>query len=79
MAYALRIGERLRETSEAATDSYGSALVPLLRRQESAVRTSTSASSRAPGPRGRARTTEPAGRPAATADRATFTAGRISA
>ena len=47
MAYALRIGERLRETSEAAADSYGSALVPLLRRQEErGRRRSTSGSSR---------------------------------
>ena len=80
MAYALRIGERLRETTEAATDSYGSALVPLLRRQESAVedeyerlfprtRTARAGSYNGAG--------WEAGR--AAADRATFTAGRISA
>jgi hypothetical protein len=37
MAYAVRIGERLNETNEAATASYGSALVPLMQRQTSAV------------------------------------------
>jgi hypothetical protein len=37
MAYAVRIGERLNETNEAATSSYGSALVPLLQRQTNAV------------------------------------------
>jgi hypothetical protein len=37
MSYAVRIGERLNETNEAATASYGSALVPLLQRQSSAV------------------------------------------
>ena len=37
MSYAVRIGERLNETTEAATASYGSALVPLLQRQTRAV------------------------------------------
>jgi hypothetical protein len=37
MSYAVRIGERLTETNEAATASYGSALVPLLQRQTTAV------------------------------------------
>jgi hypothetical protein len=37
MSYAVRIGERLNETNDAATASYGSALVPLLERQTSAV------------------------------------------
>jgi hypothetical protein len=37
MAYAVRIGERLNEASDAATASYGSALVPLLQRQTTAV------------------------------------------
>jgi hypothetical protein len=37
MSYAVRIGERLNETNEAATASYGSELVPLLQRQSSAV------------------------------------------
>jgi hypothetical protein len=33
----MRIGERLNETNEAATASYGSELVPLLQRQTDAV------------------------------------------
>jgi hypothetical protein len=37
MSYAVRIGERLTETNEAATASYGAALVPLLQRQTTAV------------------------------------------
>jgi hypothetical protein len=37
MSYAVRIGERLNETNDAATASYGSALVPLLQRQTTAV------------------------------------------
>jgi hypothetical protein len=37
MSYAIRIGERLNEANEAATASYGSALVPLLQKQTSAV------------------------------------------
>ncbi|MGJ9423555.1 DUF2786 domain-containing protein [Aeromicrobium sp. CF3.5] len=36
-AYAVRIGERLSETSEQTTASYGSALVPVLERQTEAV------------------------------------------
>jgi hypothetical protein len=36
-AYAIRIGERLREADAAATDSYGKELVPLLSRQQNAV------------------------------------------
>ena len=37
MAYAVRIGERLTETSTAAAESYGAELVPLLQRQTEAV------------------------------------------
>ena len=37
MAYAVRIGERLTETSTAAAASYGAELVPLLQRQTEAV------------------------------------------
>jgi hypothetical protein len=37
-AYAVRIGERLSEANTAATESYGKELVPLLARQEDAVR-----------------------------------------
>ena len=37
MAYALRIGERLTETSAAAAASYGAELVPVLQRQTEAV------------------------------------------
>ena len=80
MSYAVRIGERLNETNEAATASYGSALVPLLQRQSSAVqaefdrlfpRTHSARASRynALG--------WDAGR--AAADRAVFAAGRIMA
>ncbi|MDN5761699.1 MAG: DUF2786 domain-containing protein [Microlunatus sp.] len=36
-SYAVRIGERLTEADRDATASYGSALVPVLRRQEEAV------------------------------------------
>ena len=36
-AYAVRIGERLDETTEQTTASYGSALVPVLQRQTEAV------------------------------------------
>jgi hypothetical protein len=80
MAYALRIGERLRESSVAAVDSYGTDLVPVLKRQEDAVqaeyerlfprtRTARAGSYNGAGWQ--------AGR--AAADRATFTAGRLSA
>jgi hypothetical protein len=37
MAYAVRIGERLTETSAAAAASYGTELVPVLQRQTEAV------------------------------------------
>ena len=37
MAYAVRIGERLAETSEAAEAAYGAELVPVLQRQTDAV------------------------------------------
>jgi hypothetical protein len=37
MAYAVRIGERLTDTSTAAAESYGAELVPLLQRQTEAV------------------------------------------
>ena len=37
MAYAVRIGERLSETSAAAAASYGTELVPVLQRQTAAV------------------------------------------
>jgi Protein of unknown function (DUF2786) len=37
MAYAVRIGERLTETSEAAAATYGAELVPVLQRQTDAV------------------------------------------
>ncbi len=80
MSYAVRIGERLNETNEAATASYGSELVPLLRRQTSAVqaefdrlfpriRQARSGRYNAVG--------WEAGR--AAADRAVFAAGRITA
>jgi hypothetical protein len=37
MAYAVRIGERLAETSEVAEARYGAELVPVLQRQTAAV------------------------------------------
>ena len=37
LAYALRIGERLRETDRSATATYGTELVPLLQREAEAV------------------------------------------
>ncbi len=37
MAYAVRVGERLTETSEAAAATYGAELVPVLQRQTDAV------------------------------------------
>jgi hypothetical protein len=80
MSYAVRIGERLNETNEAATASYGSALVPLLRRQTSAVqeefeRLFPLTRQARPGRYNAMGWND--GR--AAADRAVFTAGRISA
>ena len=79
MSYAVRIGERLTETNEAATASYGSALVPLLQRQTTAVQEELdrlfprTRSARA----GRYnRLGWDAGR--AAADRAVFAAGRLT-
>jgi hypothetical protein len=79
MSYAVRIGERLTETNEAATASYGSALVPLLLRQTTAVQEELdrlfprTRSARA----GRYnRLGWDAGR--AAADRAVFAAGRLT-
>ena len=80
MAYALRIGERLRESAGAAVDSYGTDLVPVLQRQEEAVRAEYE---RLFPHTSRARSGSyngigwAAGR--AAADQATFTAGRLSA
>ena len=79
-AYAVRIGERLTEATSAATKSYGNELVPLLRRREDAVTAEFERlfpfTRKIRGgyfdPRGWA-----AGQRAA--DRAVFTAGRISA
>ena len=79
-AYAVRIGERLREANAAATESYGKDLVPLLTRQESAVQQefdrlfphTRTASGGYLDQRG-----WEAGRRAA--DRAVFTTGRITA
>ncbi|HWJ53633.1 MAG TPA: DUF2786 domain-containing protein [Propionibacteriaceae bacterium] len=80
MAYAVRIGERLNETSDAATASYGSALVPLLQRQTTAVREEFDRlfpqTRQARAGRYNALGWD-AGR--AAADRAVFAAGRISA
>jgi Protein of unknown function (DUF2786) len=79
-AYAVRIGERLREANAAATESYGNELVPLLARQEDAVRQEFDRLF----PHTKAGTGSyfdrrgwEAGRLAA--DRAVFTAGRITA
>ena len=63
MAYAVRIGERLTETSTAAAASYGAELVPLLQRQTEAVRRSSTGCSRRPGRPGLGGTTRSAGRP----------------
>jgi hypothetical protein len=79
-AYAVRIGERLTESTSAATRSYGNELVPLLKRQDDAVSAeferlfpfTRQASDRYLDPRG-----WDAGRRAA--DRAVFAAGRLSA
>lgn len=79
-SYAVRIGERLSEADAEATASYGSELVPVLRRQEEAVdaayeqlfpHTRAMASRKTYDRRG-----WHAGREAA--DRATFVAGRIA-
>ena len=79
-AYAVRIGERLTESTSAATRSYGNELVPLLKRQDDAVSAeferlfpfTRQISDRYLDPRG-----WDAGRRAA--DRAVFAAGRLSA
>jgi hypothetical protein len=79
-AYAVRIGERLTEATSTATKSYGNELVPLLKRQDDAVTAeferlfpvTRQVSGRYLDSRG-----WDAGRRAA--DRAVFTAGRISA
>ena len=79
-AYAVRIGERLTEATSAATKSYGNELVPLLKRQDDAVTAeferlfpfTRQVSGRYLDPRG-----WDAGWRAA--DRAVFTAGRLSA
>ena len=80
MAYAVRIGERLNETNEAATASYGSALVPLLQRQTSAVQQEFDRlfpqTRQARAGRYNAHGWD-AGR--AAADRAVFAAGRLTA
>jgi Protein of unknown function (DUF2786) len=79
-AYAVRIGERLTEATSAATKSYGNELVPLLRRQEDAVTAEFERlfpfTRRIRGGYLDRRGWD-AGRRAA--DRAVFTAGRISA
>jgi Protein of unknown function (DUF2786) len=79
-AYAVRIGERLTESTSAATRSYGNELVPLLKRQDDAVSAeferlfpfTRQASDRYLDPHG-----WDAGRRAA--DRAVFAAGRLTA
>ena len=80
MSYALRIGERLNEANDAATASYGSALVPLLQRQTSAVQQEVDRlfPRLRQGSAGRYNSLGwEAGREAA--DRAVFAAGRITA
>lgn len=80
MAYAVRIGERLTETSAAATASYGSELVPLLQRQTEAVETEFGRlfPQTRPARAGRYNAVGwEAGREAA--DRAHLTAGRLTA
>jgi hypothetical protein len=80
MSYAVRIGERLNQTNEAATASYGSALVPLLQRQTSAVQAEFDRLF--PHTReGRAGRYNMLGWDAgrAAADRAVFAAGRLTA
>jgi hypothetical protein len=79
-AYAVRIGERLRETNAAATESYGKDLVPLLTRQEGAVQQEFDRlfpNTRTAGGGYLDQRGWEAGRRAA--DRAVFTAGRITA
>ena len=79
-AYAVRIGERLTEATSAATESYGNELVPLLKRQDDAV---TAEFERLfPFTRQvNGRYLDPRGWDAGwrAADRAVFTAGRLSA
>ncbi len=79
-AYAARIGERLTEATSAATESYGNELVPLLKRQDDAV---TAEFERLfPFTRQvNGRYLDPRGWDAGwrAADRAVFTAGRLSA
>jgi Protein of unknown function (DUF2786) len=79
-AYAVRIGERLRDADAAATESYGKDLVPLLARREDAVQQEFDRlfphTKTATGSYFDRRGWE-AGRRAA--DRAVFTAGRITA
>jgi hypothetical protein len=79
-AYAVRIRERLTEATAAATASYGNELVPLLKRQDDAV--SAEFERLFPSTRqSRARYLDPRGWEAGrrAADRAVFTAARISA
>jgi Protein of unknown function (DUF2786) len=79
-AYAVRIGERLKEADAAATESYGKDLVPLLQRQEDAVQQEFDRlfpHIKMTGEGYYDRRGWEAGRRAA--DRAVFTAGRITA
>jgi hypothetical protein len=79
-AYGVRIGERLREADAAATESYGKDLVPLLQRQEDAVQHEFDRlfpNIKMTGEGYYDRRGWEAGRRAA--DRAVFTAGRITA
>jgi uncharacterized protein DUF2786 len=79
-AYAVRIGERLIEADAAATESYGKDLVPLLQRQEDAVQQEFDRlfpHIKMTGEGYYDRRGWEAGRRAA--DRAAFTAGRITA
>ena len=80
MSYAVRIGERLSETNDAATASYGSELVPLLQRQTSAVQEEFDRlfpQTRSARPGRYNSLGWGAGR--AAADRAVFAAGRLTA
>jgi hypothetical protein len=79
-AYAVRIRERLTAATSAATASYGNELVPVLKRQDDAV--SAEFERLFPYTRqSRGRCVDPRGWDAGrrAADRAVFTAGRISA
>jgi len=79
-AYAVRIGERLREADAAATESYGKDLVPLLQRLEDAVQQKFDRlfpHTKKTGEGYYDKRGWEAGRRAA--DRAIFTAGRITA